>query len=91
MTPEHAAVCTVLLVAVPLGLALVAFLAGKGIEPIFSWIAPLVIAVDLAWLGVYVFDHGPLVYEIGGWTQPLGIAWSVSGLQLAMLRFGGSC
>jgi multicomponent Na+:H+ antiporter subunit D len=76
----------VVAIIVPLGGALLAFAAGgRTLEWIALAILPLGLAVAAAIaLGVRS-ANGPLVYLLGGWSPPLGVALRADGLSAVMI------
>lgn len=77
-----------LIVIVPLLAALVTTIQGwlggrrSYYFALFSALACSVMSIDLA---VYVFEHGPVLYKMGGWTPPVGISYRVDGLNVVVL------
>ena len=76
----------VLSLVVPVAGVLLAFAAGgRYVE----WIAPVIMALGLAIAGVIAVvmlqTGGPLVYLLGGWTPPLGVALRADGLSVVMM------
>jgi len=90
MNTPHPGLWAVLLVALPLALALAAYVAGRRIRPILVWIAPLAMAALVTGLIHSLIHQGPFRYEVGGWAPPLGITWKVDGLAAAMLAITAS-
>jgi formate hydrogenlyase subunit 3/multisubunit Na+/H+ antiporter MnhD subunit len=78
----------VLLLVLPLATALLAHLGGRWLQAILVFIVPAAMGAGAAVLAWHVLAHGPGVVAIGGWTQPLGIAWQVDGLSVTMLLVG---
>ena len=76
----------VLSLVVPVAGVLLAFAAGgRYVE----WIAPVIMALGFVIAGVIAVvmlqTGGPLVYLLGGWTPPLGVALRADGLSVVMM------
>jgi multicomponent Na+:H+ antiporter subunit D len=76
----------VLALIVPLTGALLAFVCGgRQIERVVLCAMPLGLATVLAIASAQPLARGPLVYLIGGWTPPLGVALRADGLSVVMM------
>jgi formate hydrogenlyase subunit 3/multisubunit Na+/H+ antiporter MnhD subunit len=76
----------VLSLAVPIGGALFAFAAGgRRVHWIALAIMPLGLAISIAIVGGLSRAGGPLVYVIGGWSPPLGVALRADWLSAIMM------
>jgi multicomponent Na+:H+ antiporter subunit D len=76
----------VLALIVPLTGALLAFVCGgRQIERVVLCAMPLGLATVLAIAFAQPLARGPLVYLIGGWTPPLGVALRADGLSVVMM------
>jgi formate hydrogenlyase subunit 3/multisubunit Na+/H+ antiporter MnhD subunit len=75
---------TVAAVLLPLGGALVSFLAPRLARGTTTLVAVAVVA-NVTWLAAVLGADGPLRYHIGGWGAPLGIDLHADGLTLFML------
>jgi multicomponent Na+:H+ antiporter subunit D len=68
-----------------IGMLLGLLLGGRWLQRVAFVCMPLglalVVAIAVAWLGA----EGPLVYLLGGWSPPLGIALRADGLSVAMM------
>ena len=74
----------VLAIMIPLSGALLAFVCGgRQVERIALGVMPLGLAVALAL--AFSYTGAPLVYLIGGWTPPLGLALRADGLSIVMM------
>jgi len=77
-----------LFVAIPLAVAFLTSLLGKKIKGL-SDVASAIATFALAFISVYsVFlfkENGVLVYKVGGWAPPIGIAMVMDGLTVFML------
>jgi len=74
----------VVLLAAPLGAAIVSFVATRWAAAVCR-LAAGVLLLALAALVSAVYTEGPLRYEIAGWGAPLGIDVYVDGLSAVML------
>jgi len=76
----------VLSLVVPLGGIVLAFAAGgRQVERIAALTLPLGLAIAVA-IAVAVWQtDGPLVYLLGGWAPPLGVALRADGLSAVMM------
>jgi multicomponent Na+:H+ antiporter subunit D len=76
----------VLAVVVPLGGALLAFAAGgRHLERVALVTLPVGLAIAVAIAFAIASTGAPLVYLLGGWTPPLGVALRADGLSAVML------
>jgi formate hydrogenlyase subunit 3/multisubunit Na+/H+ antiporter MnhD subunit len=76
----------VLSVVVPVMGALLAFAAGgRGLERIALATLPLGLAIAMAIPAAMLSTGAPLVYLLGGWAPPLGVALRADGLSAVML------
>jgi multicomponent Na+:H+ antiporter subunit D len=76
----------VLSVVVPVAGALLAFAAGgRQLERIALATLPLGLAIAIAILVAMPSTGAPLVYLLGGWAPPLGVALRADGLSVVML------
>ena len=76
----------VLSLVVPVAGALLAFVAGgRQIERIALGTMPLGLAIAVAIAVVMPQAGGPLVYLLGGWAPPLGVALRADGLSVVMM------
>jgi multicomponent Na+:H+ antiporter subunit D len=76
----------VLALVVPVAGVLLAFVAGgRHVEQVAFAIMPLGVAIALAILVALWRAGGPLVYLLGGWAPPLGVALRADGLSGVML------
>jgi formate hydrogenlyase subunit 3/multisubunit Na+/H+ antiporter MnhD subunit len=67
------------------GMLLGLLCAGRGLQRIVFVLLPLGVALALAVAAAWAGVQGPLVYELGGWSPPLGIALRADGAAVAML------
>lgn len=76
----------VLALIIPLAAALLAFVCGgRNVERIAFGVMPLGLAVALAIALAEPHGGAPLIYLIGGWTPPLGVALRADGLSVVMM------
>ena len=76
----------ILAVMLPAGCAVVAFLiGGRRAERIAYTTMPAGLAVTVAIAGLISRTGRPLVYFIGNWAPPLGVALRADGLSAVML------
>jgi multicomponent Na+:H+ antiporter subunit D len=76
----------VLAIVVPLGGALLAFAAGgRHLERVALATLPVGLAIAVAIAFTMPSTGAPLVYLLGGWTPPLGVALRADGLSAVML------
>ncbi|PWT70812.1 MAG: NADH-quinone oxidoreductase subunit J, partial [Proteobacteria bacterium] len=76
----------VLSIVVPVASVLLAFVAGgRHIERIALAVLPLGLAIAAAILVVLQQSDGPLVYLLGAWAPPLGVALRADGLSAVMM------
>jgi formate hydrogenlyase subunit 3/multisubunit Na+/H+ antiporter MnhD subunit len=76
----------VLALIIPLAGALLAFICGgRQVERIALGVMPLGLAIALAIAVAEPHPGAPLVYLIGGWTPPLGVALRADGLSIVMM------
>ena len=76
----------VLSIAVPVAGVLLAFvLGGRWVRSVAFTIVPIVLAIVAATVMVLPQSKGPLVYLLGAWTLPLGVALRADGLSAVML------
>ena len=95
MTPDPTAVVEsattgafllVLSIVVPLGGALLAFAAGgRYLERVALATLPVGLAIAVAIAFTMPSTGAPLVYLLGGWAPPLGVALRADGLSVVML------
>jgi formate hydrogenlyase subunit 3/multisubunit Na+/H+ antiporter MnhD subunit len=95
MTPHSTAVVEavttgafllVLSIVVPLGGALIAFAAGgRNLERVSLATLPVGLAIAVAIAFAMPSTGAPLVYLLGGWAPPLGVALRADGLSAVML------
>jgi multicomponent Na+:H+ antiporter subunit D len=75
----------VLLLVVPVAGVLLAFAAGgRQVERVAFAAMPLGLAIAVAILVAILQTGGPLVYLLGGWAPPLGVALRADGLSAVM-------
>jgi multicomponent Na+:H+ antiporter subunit D len=85
MTPDPAPLL-VLAIVVPLAAVLLAFVAGgRHVERIALVTMPLGIAIAVAIAVAMRQTDAPLVYLLGGWAPPLGVALRADGLSAVMM------
>jgi len=76
----------VLSIVVPVASVLLAFVAGgRHIERIALAVLPLGLAIAAAILVVLQQSDGPLVYLLGAWAPPLGVALRADGMSVVMM------
>jgi multicomponent Na+:H+ antiporter subunit D len=76
----------VLALVIPLAGALLAFAAGgRQVERIALGTMPLGLAIAVAIAGTIRQTGAPLVYLLGGWAPPLGVALRADGLSAVMM------
>ncbi|TYL94663.1 NADH-quinone oxidoreductase subunit J [Bradyrhizobium rifense] len=76
----------VLSIAVPVAGVLLAFVLGdRWVRLVAFTIIPIVLAIVAATVLVLPQSKGPLVYLLGAWTPPLGVALRADGLSAVML------
>ena len=79
-------VLLVLAIVVPAASVLFAFVAGgRHAERIALATMPLGLAIAVATAVTLRWTGGPLVYLLGGWTPPLGVALRADGLSVVMM------
>jgi multicomponent Na+:H+ antiporter subunit D len=79
-------VLLVLALVVPVTAVLLAFVAGgRHAERIALATMPLGLAITVATAVTLRWTGGPLVYLLGGWTPPLGVALRADGLSVVMM------
>jgi len=79
-------VLLVLALVVPVTAVLLAFVAGgRQAERIALATMPLGLAIAVATAVTLWWTGAPLVYLLGGWTPPLGVALRADGLSVVML------
>jgi multicomponent Na+:H+ antiporter subunit D len=79
-------VLLVLAIVVPVTAVLLAFVAGgRHAERIALATMPFGLAIAVATAVTLRWTGGPLVYLLGGWTPPLGVALRADGLAVVML------
>jgi multicomponent Na+:H+ antiporter subunit D len=79
-------VLLVLAIVVPVTAVLLAFVAGgRHTERIALATIPLGLAIAVATAVTLRWTSAPLVYLLGGWTPPLGVALRADGLSVVML------
>ena len=79
-------VLLVLAIVVPVTAVLLAFVAGgRQAERIALATMPLGLAIAVATAVTLWWTGAPLVYLLGGWTPPLGVALRADGLSVVML------
>jgi multicomponent Na+:H+ antiporter subunit D len=79
-------VLLVLAIVVPVTAVLLAFVAGgRQAERIALATMPLGLAIAVAIAVTLWWTGGPLVYLLGGWAPPLGVALRADGLSVVML------
>jgi multicomponent Na+:H+ antiporter subunit D len=79
-------VLLVLAIVVPVTAVLLAFVAGgRHAERIALATMPLGLAIAVATAVTLRWTGGPLVYLLGGWTPPLGVALRADGLSVVMM------
>jgi len=78
------AILMVVLVTVPLAAAAMLF-ASHRVHPVLSAVTALGLALAVALLGFELVQHGEMDYALGGWGQPLGIHWRLTGSAWLML------
>jgi formate hydrogenlyase subunit 3/multisubunit Na+/H+ antiporter MnhD subunit len=67
------------------GMLLGLLLGGRWLQRVAFTLMPLGLALALAIAAAWVNVEGPLVYLLGGWSPPLGIALRADGASVAML------
>ena len=76
----------VLSIVVPVAGILLAFVLGdRYVRLVACAVVPLGLAIAVAILVVLPQNHGPVVYLLGAWKPPLGVALRADGLSAAML------
>jgi formate hydrogenlyase subunit 3/multisubunit Na+/H+ antiporter MnhD subunit len=85
MTPDPAPLL-VLSIVVPLAAVLLAFAAGgRHVETVALATMPLGLAIAVAIAVAMRQTDAPLVYLLGGWAPPLGVALRADGLSAVMM------
>ena len=77
-----------LFVAIPLAGAFLTSLVGRRVEAVSDGLGALatLATLVLSLISVHMVNvHGAIVYEVGGWSPPFGIALSLDGLAAFML------
>jgi formate hydrogenlyase subunit 3/multisubunit Na+/H+ antiporter MnhD subunit len=79
-------VLLVLALVVPVASVLIAFVAGgRHVERVALATVPVGLMIAVATAITLRWTGGPLVYLLGGWTPPLGVALRADGLSVVML------
>ncbi|MGB2819023.1 MAG: proton-conducting transporter membrane subunit [Burkholderiaceae bacterium] len=68
-----------------IGMLLGLLCAGRGLQRIVFVLLPVGLGLAVAIAAAWLETPGPLVYQLGGWPPPLGIALRADGAAVAML------
>ncbi len=80
----------VLSIVVPVAGVLLAFVGGgRHVERVAFATMPLGLAIAVAIAVAMLQSGGPLVYLLGGWAPPLGVALRADGLSAVMMMTHG--
>jgi multicomponent Na+:H+ antiporter subunit D len=72
-------------ILVPLAGAVLGYLLEERMRRYLAGLTALIVLACTALLAAALWNHGPIVYHLGGWAPPLGISLHVDGFSIFML------